>query len=74
VDIQFGFRQIKTIEVGVMISKDKFDELVANTTKYLQDHSMQIARLERQIRELNDRLTHMENRRKPGPKPKQEAA
>jgi hypothetical protein len=35
---------------------------------------MQIARLERQIKELNDRLTHMENRRRPGPKPKQEAA
>jgi hypothetical protein len=57
-----------------MISKDKFDELVANTTKYLQDHSMQIARLERQVQELNDRLTHMENRKKPGPKPKAEAA
>ena len=57
-----------------MISKDKFDELVANTTKYLQDHSMQIARLERQISELNDRLTYMENRKRPGPKPKQEAA
>ena len=57
-----------------MISKDKFDELVENTTKYLQDHSMQIARLERQIKELNDRLTRMENRRKPGPKPKQVAA
>jgi len=57
-----------------MVSKDTFDELVANTTKYLQDHSMQIARLERQIRELNDRLTHMENRKRPGPKPKQEAA
>lgn len=57
-----------------MVSKDKFDELVANTTKYLQDHSMQIARLERQIRELNDRLAHMENRKRPGPKPKQEAA
>jgi len=35
---------------------------------------MQIARLERQVRELNDRLTHMENRKKPGPKPKAEAA
>ena len=57
-----------------MISKQQFEELVANTTKYLQDHAMQIARLERQVRELNDRLTHMENRRKPGPKPKQEAA
>ena len=57
-----------------MIDKRTFDELVANTTKYLQDHSMQIARLERQIRELNDRLTHMENRKKPGPKPKNQVA
>lgn len=57
-----------------MISKQQFDELVANTTKYLQDHSMQIARLERQVKELNDRLAHMENRKKPGPKPKVQAA
>ena len=57
-----------------MVSKQQFDELVANTTKYLQDHSMQIARLERQITELNDRLAHIENRKKPGPKPKVEAA
>jgi phage shock protein A len=57
-----------------MISKQQFDELVANTTKYLQDHSMQIARLERQVAELNDRLTHIESRKKPGPKPKVEAA
>ena len=57
-----------------MISKQQFDELVANTTKYLQDHSMQIARLERQIRELNDKLNHIDSRKKPGPKPKVEAA
>lgn len=58
-----------------MISKQEFDQLVENTTRYLQEHSMQIAKLERQISELNDRLTHMEQRRKPGPKPKnQEAA
>ena len=57
-----------------MISKHQFDELVANTTKYLQDHSMQIARLERQVKELNERLAHMENRKKPGPKAKAEAA
>jgi uncharacterized coiled-coil protein SlyX len=57
-----------------MISKIQFDELVANTTTYLQEHSMQIARLERQVAELNDRLTHMENRKKPGPKPKVQAA
>ena len=57
-----------------MIDKRTFDELVENTTKYLQEHSMQIARLERQVSELNDRLTHMENRKKPGPKPKVQAA
>ena len=57
-----------------MISKQQFDELVANTTRYLQDHSMQIARLERQVKELNERLKHMENRKKPGPKPKVQAA
>ena len=57
-----------------MISKQQFDELVANTTKYLQEHSMQIAKLTRQLEELNDRLTHMEQRKKPGPKPKVEAA
>jgi len=60
--------------MSTMIDKRTFDELVANTTKYLQDHSMQIARLERQVRELNERLTHMENRKKPGPKPKVKAA
>lgn len=57
-----------------MISKQQFDELVANTTTYLQEHSMQIAKLQRQLAELNDRLTHMENRKKPGPKPKVQAA
>lgn len=57
-----------------MISKQQFDELVENTTRYLQEHSMQIAKLNRQVEELNDRLTHMENRKKPGPKPKAKAA
>ena len=58
-----------------MITQKQFDELVENTTRYLQEHSMQIAKLTRQLEEVNDRLTHMENRRKPGPKPKnQEAA
>ena len=57
-----------------MISKQQFEELVANTTTYLQEHSMQIAKLERQVSELNDRLTHIESRKKPGPKPKVEAA
>ena len=58
-----------------MISKQRFDELVANTTRYLQEHTARITKLERQLQEINERLTHMENRRKPGPKPKnQEAA
>lgn len=57
-----------------MISKSDFDELIKNTTTYLQGHSMQIAKLERQVSELKDRLAHMENRKKPGPKPKVEAA
>ena len=49
-----------------MISKQQFDELVANTTKYLQEHTARITKLERQLQEMNERLTHMENRRKPG--------
>ncbi len=57
-----------------MITQKQFDELVENTTRYLQEHSMQIARLTRQLEEVNDRLTHMENRKKPGPKPKVQAA
>jgi TolA-binding protein len=57
-----------------MISKQQFDELVANTTRYLQEHNLRMGKLERQIEEMNERLTHMENRRKPGPKPKVEAA
>ena len=57
-----------------MISKSDFDELVRNTTTYLQEHSMQIAKLERQVSELNAKIAHMESRRKPGPKPKVQAA
>lgn len=57
-----------------MISKLEFDELVRNTTRYLQEHTARITKLERQLLELNDRLAHMENRKKPGPKPKVEAA
>ena len=57
-----------------MISKQQFDELVGNTTKYLQEHSMQIAKLNRTIADLEARLKHMEERKKPGPKPKVQAA
>jgi TolA-binding protein len=57
-----------------MISKQQFNELVENTTRYLQEHNLRLSKLERQIEEMNERLTHMENRRKPGPKPKVEAA
>ena len=57
-----------------MVDKNTFDELVANTTKYLQEHSMQIAKLNRVIADLEARLNHIESRKKPGPKPKVEAA
>ena len=57
-----------------MITQKQFDELVANTTRYLQEHTARITKLESQLQEMNDRLTHMEQRRKPGPKPKVEAA
>lgn len=57
-----------------MISKQQFDELVANTTRYLQEHTARITKLERQLQEIHDRLTHIEQRKKPGPKPKVEAA
>jgi uncharacterized protein (DUF2164 family) len=57
-----------------MISKQQFNELVENTTRYLQEHNLRMGKLERQLKEINERLTHMENRRKPGPKPKVEAA
>ena len=57
-----------------MISKQDFDELVANTTSYLQEHSLQIAKLKRTIADLEARLKHIEERKKPGPKPKVQAA
>ena len=57
-----------------MIDKGTFDELVANTTRYLQDHGLQIAKLNRTIADLEARLTHIEERKKPGPKPRVQAA
>ena len=57
-----------------MISKQQFNELVENTTRYLQEHNLRMGKLERQLEEINERLTHMENRKRPGPKPKSEAA
>ena len=57
-----------------MISKQEFDQLVANTTRYLTEHSQQIAKLNRTIADLEARLKHMESRKKPGPKPKVQAA
>ncbi len=60
--------------MSTMVDKRTFDELVANTTKYLQEHSLQITRLNRTIADLEARLAHMESRKKPGPKPRAEAA
>ena len=56
-----------------MISKQQFDQLVQNTTKYLTEHGQQIAKLQRQNVELSERLTKIEQRKKPGPKPKAKA-
>lgn len=57
-----------------MISKQQFDELVANTTTYLQEHNLRLTRVEKQLQELNERMAKMESRKKPGPKPRVEAA
>ena len=57
-----------------MISKQQFDELVTNTTSYLNAHATQLLKLKQKVDELEDRLAHMENRKKPGPKPKAKAA
>ena len=57
-----------------MISKQQFDELVTNTTRYLTEHGQQIAKLQRQNAELSERLLKIETRRKPGPKPKNKEA
>ena len=35
-----------------MISKQQFDELVSNTTKYLQEHTARITKLEKEVAEL----------------------
>ena len=60
--------------MSAMVDKRAFDELVENTTRYLQEHSMQIAKLNRVIADLEARLKHIEDRKKPGPKPKAQAA
>ena len=60
--------------MSTMVDKRTFDELVENTTRYLQEHSMQIAKLNRVIADLEARLKHIEDRKKPGPKPKVQAA
>jgi len=60
--------------MSTMVDKRTFDELVENTTRYLQEHSMQIAKLNRTIADLEARLKHIEERKKPGPKPKAQAA
>ena len=60
--------------MSTMVNKQQFDELVENTTRYLQEHSMQIAKLNRVIADLEARLKHIEDRKKPGPKPKAQAA
>jgi hypothetical protein len=50
-----------------MVSKQQFDELVKNCERILTQQQQKIADLEK-------RLVHIENMRKPGPKPKVKAA
>lgn len=50
-----------------MVSKQQFDELVRNCERILTEQ-------QRKIADLEQRLLQIENRKKPGPKPKQEAA
>ena len=50
-----------------MVSKHQFDELVKNCERILTEQQRKIADLEK-------RLAHIENMRKPGPKPKVQAA
>jgi len=57
-----------------MVSQKQFDELVENTTKYLSEFQVRLIKMESKIKEYEARLAHMENRKKPGPKPKVEAA
>ena len=57
-----------------MVSQQQFNELVENTTKYLTDFQNRLIKMENKIKEYEARLAHMENRKKPGPKPKAEAA
>lgn len=57
-----------------MITKMEFNELVENTTRYLQAYQKKINDMENKLADYERRLAHMENRRKPGPKPKAEAA
>lgn len=57
-----------------MVSQKQFDELVENTTRYLSEYQARLIKMESKIKEYEARLAHMESRRKPGPKPKVQAA
>lgn len=57
-----------------MVSQKQFDELVQNTTRYLSEYQTRLLKMEEKLRDYEARLAHMENRKKPGPKPKVQAA
>jgi hypothetical protein len=57
-----------------IISKKQFDELVQNTTKYLSEYQERLIAMETKLRDYDSRLAHMEQRKKPGPKPRAEQA
>ena len=57
-----------------MVNKKQFDELVENTTQYLSEFQVRLIKMESKMKEYEARLAHMENRKKPGPKPKVKVA
>ena len=57
-----------------MITKKDFDQLVAGSEKYLTEFQKRIKDMEAKLEDYEQRLAHMENRKKPGPKPKAQAA
>ena len=57
-----------------MITRNDFNQLVERSTQYITVLQDRINELETQLADFEKRLSHMENRKKPGPKPKAQAA
>jgi predicted nucleic acid-binding Zn-ribbon protein len=57
-----------------MITRNDFNQLVERSTQYITVLQDRINELESQLADFEKRLAHIENRKKPGPKPRAEAA